>query len=157
MKDQERFTSPWALDMADEDKFERTVSLAGRILRDDIQLQALYHMLVMMKPSEKHYPNLRQEPSLVLIQSNLCNFIYRYLKTKDNTDLKYTKTSKTDPCSLPEPGTSSSSSIMRLSDNMDDLSPDEKTRLLISLVDDLHHCVQIIQNRRSLFHNVGAI
>ena len=51
LKDQERFTSPWAEDMADEEKFERTISLVGRLLRDDIQLQALYHMLVMMRPS----------------------------------------------------------------------------------------------------------
>jgi hypothetical protein len=54
LKDQERFTSPWAIGMADEEKFERTVSLVGRLLRDDIQLQALYHMLVMMKPPETH-------------------------------------------------------------------------------------------------------
>jgi hypothetical protein len=31
-------------------KFERAVSVVGRLLRDDIQLQALYHMLVMMTP-----------------------------------------------------------------------------------------------------------
>ena len=53
LKDQERFTSPWAVEMADEDKFERTVSLVGRILRDDIQLQALYHMMVMMCPMQR--------------------------------------------------------------------------------------------------------
>ena len=53
LKDQERFTSPWAVEMVDEEKFERTVSLVGRLLRDDLQLQALYHMLVMMWPSDK--------------------------------------------------------------------------------------------------------
>ena len=53
LKDQERFTSPWAVEMADEEKFERTVSLVGRLLRDDIQLQALYHMFVMMRPSPR--------------------------------------------------------------------------------------------------------
>ena len=54
LKDQERFTSPWAVEMADEEKFERTISLVGRLLRDDIQLQALYHMFVMMRPSSKN-------------------------------------------------------------------------------------------------------
>ena len=53
LKDQERFTSPWAVEMADEEKFERTVALVGKLLRDDIQLQALYHMFVMMSPSTK--------------------------------------------------------------------------------------------------------
>ena len=53
LKDQERFTSPWAVDMADEEKFERTISIVGKLLRDDLQLQALYHMLVMMCPSYK--------------------------------------------------------------------------------------------------------
>ena len=53
LKDQERFKTPWAVEMVDEEKFERTVSLVGRLLRDDLQLQALYHMLVMMCPSDK--------------------------------------------------------------------------------------------------------
>ena len=53
LKDQERFTSPWAVEMADEEKFERTVALVGKLLRDDIQLQALYHMFIMMTPSTK--------------------------------------------------------------------------------------------------------
>ena len=53
VQDQERFTSPWARDIWDEDKFERVISILGRILRDDKKLQALYHMLVMMTPSAK--------------------------------------------------------------------------------------------------------
>ncbi len=52
-QDQERFTSPWARDLGDEDRFERVISILGRILRDDKKLQALYHMLVMMTPSVK--------------------------------------------------------------------------------------------------------
>ena len=51
LEDQERFTSPWTVDLADEVKFYRTVSVLGRLLRDDLQLQALYHMFVMMSPS----------------------------------------------------------------------------------------------------------
>ena len=53
LKDQERFTSPWAVEMVDEEKFERSVSLVGRLLREDIQLQALYHMYVMMSPAPR--------------------------------------------------------------------------------------------------------
>ena len=51
IKDQERFTSPWAVTQTDETKFEKTVSTVGRLLREDRNLQALYHMLVMMTPS----------------------------------------------------------------------------------------------------------
>ena len=51
LKDQERFTSPWAMNWVDEQKFEKIVSQLGRLLRDDKNLQALYHMLVMMTPS----------------------------------------------------------------------------------------------------------
>ena len=83
------------------------------------------------------------------VQNSLCQFIYRYLAAKDNTHLKYTKT-KTDSCSSTEPGTSSSSSIMEMSEDVDDLNPDQKTKLLISLVDDLHDCVDIMQNRSLL-------
>ena len=50
LKDQEKFTSPWAVTDLDEEKFEKTISYLGRLLRDDIQLQALYHMLVMLSP-----------------------------------------------------------------------------------------------------------
>ena len=39
------------------------------------------------------------------------------------------------------------SSSMTMSEDVDDLNPDEKTRLLISLVEDLHDCVDIMQNR----------
>ena len=51
IKDQERFTSPWAREFQDEEKFEKTVAIVGRLLRNDKNLQALYHMLVMMTPA----------------------------------------------------------------------------------------------------------
>ena len=35
----EKFTSPWAVAAEDEEKFERTVSSVGRLLRDDLHLQ----------------------------------------------------------------------------------------------------------------------
>merc|ERR1712107_849775 len=41
LKDQEKFSSPWAVHAEDEEKFERTVSIIGRLLRDDMHLQAL--------------------------------------------------------------------------------------------------------------------
>ena len=103
----------------------------------------------MMKPAEKHSPKYQPDPTLVSVQSSLCQFIYRYLAAKDNTDLKYTKTVKTDT-SLSEPGTSFSSSIMKKSEDMDDLDPAAKTSLLISLVEDVHDCVDIMQNRSLL-------
>ena len=44
-----------------------------------------------------------------------------------------------------------SSSMMGMGgEDVDDLTPDEKTNLLLSLVDELHDCVDIIQNRSLL-------
>ena len=50
MKDMERFTSPWAIDYADEVKFENTVLKVGEVLGSDLKLQTLYTMLVMITP-----------------------------------------------------------------------------------------------------------
>ncbi len=55
-KDQERFTSPWALTRADEDKFDYTISLVGRLVGHDKRLQALFHMLVMLTPDSTDTP-----------------------------------------------------------------------------------------------------
>ena len=56
LQDQERFTSPWARELQDEVKFERVLAVLGRLLRDDLQLQALYHMLVMLTPPTHTVP-----------------------------------------------------------------------------------------------------
>jgi len=135
LKDQERFTSPWAHKMVDEEKFERTIALVGRLLRDDLQLQALYHMLVMMTPSPRTHPDVQSDPVLVKIQVKLCQLIYRYL----------TNASAEAPPS-PGPGEDAGSSIMQLASHEESagLSPDEKTRLLISLLDTLHDCAEIM-------------
>ena len=53
MKDMEKFTSPWAIDYADEVKFENTVRKVGEALGSDLKLQALYTMLVMITPCHK--------------------------------------------------------------------------------------------------------
>ena len=53
MRDMERFTSPWALDYADEVKFNNTVQRVGEVLGSDMKLQALYHMLVMVTPYDR--------------------------------------------------------------------------------------------------------
>ena len=83
------------------------------------------------------------------VQSKLSQLIYRYLSTK--SDSKYTKcgnTSVDSKVTTSGPDASdTSSSIMNLSQDVDDLNPDERTRLLVSLVDDLHDCVDIIHHR----------
>mgnify|MGYP003318080133 CR=1 FL=1 len=58
-KDMERFTSPWAENSSDEQKFDRTLSQVGGIMANDIKLHALYHMLVMCIPSKKTPERLR--------------------------------------------------------------------------------------------------
>ena len=57
MRDMERFTSPWALDYADEVKFNNTVQRVGEVLGSDMKLQALYHMLVMVTPHDRQVCN----------------------------------------------------------------------------------------------------
>ena len=82
------------------------------------------------------------DPALAKVQIKLGQLIYRYLSTK--TDLNYTKSERiTNALRSDEDSTS----IMKMSEDVDDLNPDEKTRLLLSLVDDLHDCVDILQNR----------
>ena len=63
LKDQEKFTSPWAVSDLDEEKFDKTISFLGRLLRDDIQLQALYHMLVMLSPSASNSEKIKVSTS----------------------------------------------------------------------------------------------
>ena len=41
----------------------------------------------------------------------------------------------------------SPASVMHLSDEFTNLNPDEKTRLLIGLLDDIHDCANIMQHR----------
>ena len=53
MKDMERFSSPWAIDYADEDKFENTVNKVGKALGSDVKLQTLYSMLILITPCRK--------------------------------------------------------------------------------------------------------
>jgi len=139
LKDQERFSSPWAVEMADEEKFERTIAILGRLLRDDLQLQALYHMLVMMTPSPRAPPEVQADPILIKVQVKLCQLIYRYLS---NASLEAPPSPTTEG---PERG----SAIMRLASHEESsgLSPDEKTRLLISMLDTLHDCAEIMLYR----------
>jgi len=126
--------------MADEEKFERTIAILGRLLRDDLQLQALYHMLVMMTPSPRAPAEVQADPVLIKVQVKLCQLIYRYLS---NASLEASSSSPTSEAS--EPG----SAIMRLASHEESsgLSPDEKTRLLISMLDTLHDCAEIMLYR----------
>lgn len=48
IKDMEKFTSPWAVAAEDEEKFARTVSSVGRLLRDDLHLQVTKHKQVIL-------------------------------------------------------------------------------------------------------------
>ena len=51
--DLERFISPWAENVSDEEKFDQTIAKVGNIMSNDSKLHALYHMLVMITPSKK--------------------------------------------------------------------------------------------------------
>merc|ERR1719410_841519 len=90
LKDMERYTSPWAVAAEDEDKFARTVSSVGRLLRDDLHLQALYHMLVMLSPGSRNSPEVKNDPVLKTVRRSVAELLYRYLSTKPN--MQYSKT-----------------------------------------------------------------
>lgn len=144
IKDQERFTSPWAVKFTDEEKFEKVISIVGRLLRDDKNLQALYNMLVMMTPSSSSSQETQNDLELLNIQVNLCQLIYRYLVKEASSD--QLTSSKTNPDHEESP-----TSLMNLSEQFTDLNPDEKTRLLIGLIDDIHDCADIMQQRSLVF------
>lgn len=75
------------------------------------------------------------DPVLNKIQMDLQRLIYRYL-TQSETQ--------------PRPEEKSPElkiSLMNLSQDLPQLSADEKTRKLISLVEDIHDCAEIMQNR----------
>ena len=82
LKDQEKFTSPWAVSNLDEEKFDKTISFLGRLLRDDIQLQALYHMLVMLSPSAANSEKIKVSTSPQLQEQRGREIKYRNTITK---------------------------------------------------------------------------
>ena len=69
--------------------------------------------------------------------------IYRYLAKESSSTLNADDMTKTEMQTSPE----SSASVMHLSDEFTNLNPDEKTRLLIGLLDDIHDCADIMQHR----------
>ena len=68
------------------------------------------------------------------IQVNLCQMIYRYLTKESSSTMNADDIAKPETKTSPE----SSASVMHLSDEFTNLNPDEKTRLLIGLLDDIH-------------------
>ena len=92
----------------------------------------------------------QSDPGLAEVQIKTSQLMYRYLSTK--SDFTYTKSGYSSEDS--ESSVETSSSMMNMSEDVDDLNPDEKTRLLISLVDDIHDCVDIMQNRSLLVQAV---
>ena len=79
---------------------------------------------------------LQFDPVLNKVQVDLQRLIYRYL-TQSETDQSRAGQS---PVEL-------DISLMDLSQDLPELSADEKTRKLISLVEDIHDCAEIMQNR----------
>ena len=69
--------------------------------------------------------------------------IYRYLAKDSPPTMNTDDIAKHETKKCPE----SSASMVHLSDEFTNLNPDEKTRLLIGLLDDIHDCVDIMQNR----------
>jgi len=141
IKDQERFTSPWAQSKKDEEMFEKTISIVGRLIGDDKNLQALYHMLVMLTPAADTPLAVQMDSTLQNMQVHVSRLIYRYLNNvKSNTVNNETDVSVGDQ--LVE-----ESVVMKLTADMPDLEPADKTRLLIHMIDAVHDCAKIMRQR----------
>ena len=68
--------------------------------------------------------------------------IYRYLAKESSSGLGNTPETENK-----SENSESSESVMHLSEDFIDLNADEKTRLLIGLLDDIHDCADIMQHR----------
>ena len=79
---------------------------------------------------------LQFDPVLNKVQLDLQRLIYRYLSQ-----------SESEQSGVGQRTVELDISLMDLSQDLPDLSADEKTRKLISLVEDIHDCAEIMQNR----------
>ena len=117
--------------------------VGGRLLRDDLQLQALYHMVVLLSPTSYNSLQTQQNKFLWKVRNNAVQLMYRYLSTFPH--IHYDKTMKDN---VEDPGYSvfeERSQIMRItsSDGLEDLSAADKTELLLKLVEDIHDIADI--------------
>jgi len=71
----------------------------------------------------------------------VAQLLYRYLSTSSN--IHYSKTQGDSG----HPGAGEQSSIMKMSEGLEDLSAADKTVLLMKLVEVIHDCVDIMNNR----------
>jgi len=139
IKDQERFTSPWAEAKKDEEMFEKTISIIGRLIGDDKKLQALYHMLIMLTPAADTPLAVQMDSTLQNMQVHVSRLIYRYL---NNVKSNNTETPQVDDQQLVQ-----ESVVMKLTADMPDLEPADKTTLLIHMIDAVHDCAKVMRQR----------
>ena len=151
LMDMEYYLPYLALLGEEEDKIHMTVSRVGRLLRDDLQLQALYHMVVMLTPSSAISPLSKQNEVLLKVRSGVVQLLYRYLST--NPNIHYRKTMGNGNYENTETTVNEERShIMQMtsSEGLEDLSAADKTELLLKLVEDIHECVDISHYYRTL-------
>jgi len=77
-----QFTSPWAVRQEDEDFFLNTVESVGSIVKDDVQLGALYSTLILATPGATLAEDTKNDPALQQVQGELSLLLYRYCKNK---------------------------------------------------------------------------
>ena len=135
-----------------KNKFSMMVSRVGRLLRDDLQLQALYHMVVLLTPTFHNSLQTQQNESLLKIRNGAVKLLYRYLSTEPN--IHYTKTTEQGNVDGNR-NTMQQSHIMQMtsSEGLEDLSAADNTELLLKLVEDIHSCVDILQFKSRMQSN----
>jgi len=76
------FTTPWAVNYDEEMFFNKTVTLLGSIIQDDVKLGTLFMILVLATPGATLSNQAQADPSLQKVQSDISLLMYRYLKNK---------------------------------------------------------------------------
>eukprot|EP00092_Neocalanus_flemingeri_P034634 GFUD01037675.1.p1 GENE.GFUD01037675.1~~GFUD01037675.1.p1 ORF type:complete len:484 (-),score=111.17 GFUD01037675.1:15-1466(-) len=85
-------TSPWALRYEDEVFFSSTLESVGTIVKDDVQLGALYSTLILATPGAKLADSTKNDPTLQRVQGELSLLLFRYLKNKYGDSLVASET-----------------------------------------------------------------
>jgi len=84
LEDFELMTSPWAVNVDDEIKFESTIKTIGDILGGDFNLSILYFHMVLANPHPGSLlcRNIKDHPSVLALQVEIDELVYRYLKSQ---------------------------------------------------------------------------
>jgi len=85
LDDFEIFTSPWAVNVEDEIKFESTITTVGDVIGKDYNISVIYFLMVLSHPHKDSVlcRNIQDKPAVLALQTDVNELMYRYLKSKE--------------------------------------------------------------------------